>query len=237
MPRTYPAFPSLAKRYFVGGGSYPWTCRVRTPVGTVPLTLYSHHDVWTVHEVFGREDYAAGLTLGAVVDIGSNIGVSALYFLTRNRSSRCWLFEPVPRNAQRLGQNLAGYEDRYVLDEAAVADAAGTFDFAVEATGRYGGLEGQGTDRISVHCRRIDDVLEQVLEREPVIDVLKIDTEGTEAETAAAIPSGQLARIRRIYFEADAPLNPDPERFSMRFACDTCTLENRALAPQDSVRS
>ena len=55
MVRLYPAFPVVAKRYFIGG-SYPYTCRIRTPTGTVAPIVYSHHDIFTVHEVFGRED-------------------------------------------------------------------------------------------------------------------------------------------------------------------------------------
>ena len=68
-----------------------------------------------------RRSYGAQV----VVDIGSNIGISALYFLTRNPDCRVWLYEPVPRNVERLRANLAGYEDRYTLREAAVAPAAG----------------------------------------------------------------------------------------------------------------
>src|SRR5829696_753236 len=105
-------------RYLLGRGRYPWRCPVRTPGGTVAPTLYSVHDMWTLNEVFCREDYRAGPELGAVVDLGSNIGISALYFLTRARSARCWLYEPVPRNAERLRLNLAGLEGRYELREA-----------------------------------------------------------------------------------------------------------------------
>ena len=45
------------------------------------------------------------------VDFGSNIGISALYFLTRNPSVQVYLFEPVPSNIERLRENLKGYEN------------------------------------------------------------------------------------------------------------------------------
>ena len=90
MVTRYPAFPRVARRYFLGGGRYPYACRIRTPTGTVAPITYSHHDIFTVHEIFGREDYAAGNDLRVVVDIGSNVGISALYFLTRNHTSRCY---------------------------------------------------------------------------------------------------------------------------------------------------
>jgi hypothetical protein len=110
MARRYPAFGEVLKRYLLGGGDYPYACRVRTPTGIVAPVTYTHHDIFTVQEVFGREDYRAGEGLRVAVDIGSNIGISALYFLTRNRDARCYLYEPVPRNVERLRANLAGYE-------------------------------------------------------------------------------------------------------------------------------
>jgi FkbM family methyltransferase len=224
MVTSYPEFPRVARRYFLGGGHYPYACRVRTPTGTIAPITYSHHDVFTVHEIFGREDYQSGGDLGVVVDIGSNVGISALYFLTRNHTSRCYVYEPVPRNVARLRCNLAGYDSRYMLQEVAVAARGGMVDFTVEPTGRYGGIGVLGVDQIQVRCRPIDEVLDEVLECERMIDVLKIDTEGTELETVRAIPRDQLARVRTIYYETTTPFNPDPDRFAMHFACETCRL-------------
>jgi len=227
MIRLYPAFPVVLKRYLVGGGRYPSACRIRTPTGTVAPMTYSHHDIFTVHEIFGREDYRAAADLGVVVDVGSNIGISALYFLTRNRTSRCYLYEPVPRNVERLRANLARYEDRFALQQVAVSAHGGTVDFRVEGTGRYGGIGIAGEERITVSCRAVADVIGEVLALEGEIDLLKLDTEGAERDTIRAIPAEQLARIRTICFETTAPFNPDPDRFTMGFACETCRLDRR----------
>jgi FkbM family methyltransferase len=227
MVRRYPAFPRVAKRYFLGGGDYPYACRVRTPVGTVSPVTYSHHDVFTIQEIFAREDYRAGPELGVAVDIGSNIGISATYFLTRNRSSRCYLYEPVLRNVERLRANLRGYEERYQLEEVAVGPRSEQVDFTLEPTGRYGGIGVPGGERIQVRCRAIGEVLDEVLEREATIDLLKIDTEGAELDTVRAIPARQLKRIRTICFECTTPYNADPGSFAMQFACETCRLDQR----------
>jgi FkbM family methyltransferase len=231
MPRRYPDFLAIARRYFTGSGDYPYAARVRTPVGIVAPMAYSHHDIFTVHEIFGREDYRATPDLGVVVDVGSNIGISALYMLTRNDRSRCYLYEPVPRNVQRLRGNLAGYESRYELQEVAVATRDETVRFSVEPTGRYGGIGVElGEERIDVCCRAVSSVIADVLEREPSIDVLKIDTEGAEVETVRAIEPELLSRIKTIYFETRTPFNPAPDRFTMRYACETCRLRRRDAA-------
>lgn len=237
MPRRYPDFPQVAKRYFLGGGEYPYRCRVRTPAGEIAPLAHHPHDIMTVHEVFGREDYRCGADLRVAVDIGSNIGISALYLLTRNHTSRCYLYEPVPRNVQRLRANLTGYEERYRLQQVAVADRGGIVDFTVEPTGRYGGIGVAGGEHIQVQCRPIADVLDEVLDREPWIDLLKIDTEGAERDTVAAIPPRHLSRIGVICFETTTPFNPDPEQFTMTFATQTCRLERRDAPGQRASAS
>jgi FkbM family methyltransferase len=225
MARRYPAFPDVLKRYLLGGGEYPYACRVRTPIGVVAPVTYTHHDIFTVQEVFGREDYRAGDDLRVAVDIGSNIGISALYFLTRNHEARCYLYEPVPRNVERLRANLAACEARYEVQEVAVAAGGGTVAFTVEPFGRYGGIGVVGDEHIEVTCRAVADVLDEVLEREDRIDLLKIDTEGAELDTLRAIRADQLDRITTICFETSTPYNPDPGRFAMRFASETCRLD------------
>jgi FkbM family methyltransferase len=228
MFRRYPGPTKNLGRYFLGWGSYPYRCRVRTPRGEVAPTLYSHHDMWTVNEVFCREDYAVGPELRTVVDIGSNIGISALYFLTRNADARCHLYEPVPENVERLRRNLAGYERRYELHEAAVADRADRVSFGVEPTGRYGGIGLDLERSIEVESLDINRVLDGVLEREPLIDVLKLDTEGLELRTVRAIRPDLLRRVRVIYFEVDEEPEVHPELFERSFANTTCALRNRA---------
>jgi FkbM family methyltransferase len=230
MPRVYPRFPENAWRYFTGRGAYPYDCAVRTPLGTLRPRLWSSHDMLTVNEVFCRLDYRAADDVEVVVDIGSNIGLSALYFLSRNRRVRCHLHEPVPQNIAGLRQNLDGFEDRWELTEAAVWNRDGTVEFGVEATGRYSGIGVAAPSRLSVPCLSIDRVLERVLEREERIDILKIDTEGVEIDTVAAIRPDLLDRIHTIYFETTERPALHRDRFEATYACDTGRLVNRALS-------
>src|SRR5882757_6667268 len=90
MPRRYRHPVEGARRYFTPGGSYPCRFEVRTPLGIVAPRLDSQHDMITVNEIFCRDDYRVEAGAEVVVDIGSNIGISALYFLTRSPSARVW---------------------------------------------------------------------------------------------------------------------------------------------------
>ena len=203
MMQVHPRFFECFRRYITNSGSYPYSVAIRSPLGEVMPTLYSYHDMLTVHEVFCRQDYRLDRGAKVIVDIGSNIGLSALYFLTRNPDCKCYLFEPVPANIEKLKKNLSHFEDRYILREAAVADRSGTLEFGTEPSGRYGGLMSATKEPIKVQCLHINDVLEEVLRTEPIIDLLKIDTEGVEEATIAAIDPRYLAKIRLIVYEGN----------------------------------
>jgi FkbM family methyltransferase len=175
MYRNYPAFVENLERYLLGKGEYPYKIQVRTPTGIASPTLYSHHDLLTVNEIFCRQDYYADDKIRVVVDLGSNIGISALYFLTRNDELRCYLFEPDLRNVEKLKLNLSEYEPRYVLRQEAVSDVGGSFRFGIESTGRYGGIGLETGEYIEVLCLPINKVLREIVAKEWIIDVLKID--------------------------------------------------------------
>jgi FkbM family methyltransferase len=230
MWRVYPRFRENLGRYFLARGEYPYDCQVRTPAGLVAPTLYSTHDMWTMNEVFCRQDYAADPRARVVVDIGSNIGISALFFLTRGPSCHCWLFEPVPRNVERLRGNLSGYEHRFELRQVAVAQASGRVEFGVEDSGRYGGIGVETGRSVEVDCVGINRVLEEILDSAPAVDILKIDTEGTELEIIRAIRPELLRRVRTAYLEVERRPESVPEGFDSAFHNQTWVLRNRALS-------
>ncbi|MBM0106167.1 FkbM family methyltransferase [Steroidobacter sp. S1-65] len=190
----------FVKRYVLGRGDYPYSCRIRTPTGPVALTLYQHEDCFTVQEIFGLECYRAD-DARVVVDFGANIGVSAAYFLTRRADARVYCFEPLATNIERFRRNLAAFDGRWTLTEAAVAADAGTISFHVEPTGRYSGVECQDGELRQFPCVSAEAVLSDVIDRHGTIDLLKIDIEGAEALFMRALSPRVLANIRRIYIE------------------------------------
>lgn len=202
MVRVYPEWRSGLHRYLTGKGTYPVEWTVRTPLGHVSPTLYSYHDFLTVNEIFCREDYRVAPDPRVVVDFGSNIGLSALYFLTRRPDSRCHLFEPDPRNIGRLKANLSQYGDRTSLHEVAICGDDGYVEFGIEDTGRYGGIGVDTGTRIQVPARDVNAVLREVVDREGEIDLLKVDIEGLEVTTVKAIDPALRGSIRNIVLES-----------------------------------
>jgi FkbM family methyltransferase len=196
-----PQFPDCLFRYLSGCGRYPFQAFVRTPTGLIGITLYSHSDMLTLNEIFCRGDYACPRDTRVVVDIGSNIGISALYFLTRNPATRCYLFEPVPRNVERLKANLEPFRDRYSILQLAIGDSTGILDFGINPDGRHCGLLVAGEEHIEVKCQEINEALSEILQKETQIDVLKVDIEGDEYQVVKLIKESIRDRIKLIMIE------------------------------------
>lgn len=193
-------------------GKYPSQIEIKTPIGLVKPTLYSHHDMLTVNEIFCRLDYKIDSKPKVIVDIGSNIGISALYFLTRNNQNRIYLVEPLMMNAKRLIHNLYGLESRYFLRRSCVSNFTGYSRFHNEPTGRYGHILSHHEfslkeniypeDSDCVYCIHINQLLEDILSKEDHVDVLKMDIEGCELQIVQSIDKKFLNRVRYIYLES-----------------------------------
>ncbi len=209
-------------RYASARSSYPWTARLRTPLGERAVRCRSWHDLVTIHEVFARHDYAVGEPPATVLDCGANIGVASLWALTRRPDCQVRCVEPVEANLAELRQNLEGFEQRYRLEPVAVAAEAGMVDFGLDAAGRYGGI-GRDTGRtIQVEARAITDLVDECLQSWGEIGLLKIDVEGQELPILQALDAERLSRVRAIAVEhaGELPAGLPLEGFEARRRLD-----------------
>lgn len=199
----------VLRRYIFVKGDYPCTLSIRTAVGTRTPTFYSFHDIRSLVVSFAKHDYYAGPDVKCVVDFGSNIGVSGLYFLTRNEKVRVYLFEPLERNVARLTKNLKGLEDRYTLEQCAIGLKDETTKFHFEPSGRYGGISDAVADdhsverpyEVEVRVLEAAAVLRRILEKEGYIDLLKLNIEGMETDVLNSLGPDILERVGVICAE------------------------------------
>lgn len=210
MLSTYQYPADALRRYLFGAGDYPATIPIKTPLGLITPTVYSHHDILTINEIFCREDYRCPGDSKTIVDFGSNIGLSALYFLTRNKAAFAYLFEPLPQNAERLQKNLRDFAGRYEFSPVAVALTDGEVEFGYEESGRYGGIGLAREKSIRVPCRGANQILKEIVDCHEEIDVLKIDIESLEKEILLNIPGDLLKRIKNIFMEIEPMFDTNP---------------------------
>jgi FkbM family methyltransferase len=178
--------------------SYPWNVVLRTPIGDARVCLHSAADLSTANLVFCRQDYYMPAGAKVVVDVGSNIGLSSLYWLTRDTQSYVHCFEPAPVTFLRLMENLLPYQGRFSALPVAVSDFDGMASFGISPCGVDSSLDlpqHRAVEFVSVRVVHINDVLEGAMRQHGRIDVLKLDSEGHEFRSLLAISPEFWKRI------------------------------------------
>lgn len=215
-------------RYVRNAGEYPAEFQIRTPIGHVSVTAYVPDDLLTINEIFFRGDYGDDRNAEVIVDFGSNIGISAVYFLTRNPEAFVYCHEPLPQNLSKLKAHLRRFEGRYAIREFAVAEQDGPVEFGWEPTGRYGGINQAGLETIVVEAHDSNAVLSEIVAHHRRIDLLKIDIEGLEYRLTERIPAELARSIEVIAAEQRFPDNPLAETHDSSYSRPITTLRKRA---------
>jgi FkbM family methyltransferase len=141
---------------------------------------------------------------GTIVDLGSHVGASILFFRRRFPDARIVGFEPDPANFRKLSRNV-GHLSGVELHNIAIAAADGPVEFY--ESGAYDGWASSLTRStpwqrpVQVEGRTLESALAACgIER---IDLLKIDVEGAEY----AILGGyrNLGAVAHVIGEVHAP--------------------------------
>jgi FkbM family methyltransferase len=186
---------------------------VRTRVGSFDVTGFSVKSVATLHrEIFVDLSYyfSARRPDPLILDGGSNIGMSVLFFKALYPEARVLAFEPAEPAHRLLVDNVERNRVKGVeVHHAALGRENGPVSFFADAHD----LSTFGTStrrerlpnpsKSTVQQRRLSDFVE-----EPV-DLLKLDIEGAEDEVLDdLIDSGAIARIDQLVVEYHHLINP-----------------------------
>ena len=194
------AFPAAAVR------------RATLPVRVEPAgRVYLSHwcDLLVLGEIYQqpREYEFAQLPAGArtIVDLGANVGFSALYLSERYPEARIYAYEPDPEVLRVAERNLRGHPS-IELRLAAAAAAEGTIELNRFPGGSWGTSMfvtfQEVTDSFAAKAVTLDSIIAEL----GGIDILKIDIEGAEYDVLAA--SRELGRVGCIVGE----VHPLPDR-------------------------
>lgn len=160
-------------------------------------------DLLTISEVVTGEEYSIeGLQPETIVDIGSHIGSSVVFFRDRYPYAEIIGVEPDPSSFAKLTANT-GHLARVQLHNCAVADRSGEAPFYVAERSWGSSLVSQhpGQAAASVRVRTLDEII-----GERTIDLLKLDIEG--AEYAALSAFRGLCRVSAVAVEYHADTCP-----------------------------
>lgn len=153
-----------------------------------------------------KSEYWVPQTLNpaVILDIGSNIGISSIYFARRFPRARIYAFEPVPENVALLSRNVAPYPNVRVLP-VALGQTNGQIEMlASDTPHNLGGFSfyRQGSDpdrKIKVRMLDVNMALHELgIE---CVDLIKIDTEGCEYDILTALSERVLRSVMWIMGE------------------------------------
>ena len=172
-------------------GVYPKSLQFNSNMGTNQVELYSSNDFSTFNLIFCRNDYLYKKKDTIILDIGSNIGLSAIYWLTRNDETIVYCYEPSSDNFEKLKKNLKQFKGRFFLHKKAVSSKNFSTYLNLDTSGVYNTIgDNQKVDflkREKCDVLSINYCIENIIKKHGKIDMIKIDNEGEELKTVASI--------------------------------------------------
>jgi FkbM family methyltransferase len=185
-------------------------------IGDLNFEVSSAEDVFVLSEVFGLGVYALGYPgRSIVIDIGANIGASALYFASKTWAQRVYAFEPLKPTAQVAKANFArnpSIQEKITLFEYGLSsqDETLTVEYSPEWKGKSGPQSlpkdlprSVESWKEQIQLRGVSQVFPEILgSAGDCAVILKMDCEGGEWKILPELArSGLLKRIHFMVFE------------------------------------
>jgi len=139
-----------------------------------------------------------------ILDIGGNIGIASIYFANLFPDAQIFTFEPVPNNIAILSDNIAPYPNIRAFP-IALGNNDGHFEmFSSHSPRNFGGFSffEHGSDKsktVEIQMRNVKTVLTEIGLKQ--VDIIKIDTEGSEYNILTALDESVLRSVKWIIGE------------------------------------
>ena len=156
----------------------------------------------TIAVVFIRKHYGSIIGKSVVVDIGSNIGVFAIYAAMSNSNIKIYAFEPIKANYDLLEKNISenNLRGRIIAFNLGISSKTEKREFYLSSSAEHSLYNGDSyNSRISVDCLCLNDVLNY--NSISKVDLLKINAEGAEYEILYSAPKECFDKIDEIRME------------------------------------
>ncbi len=192
----------------------------------LPLPMFRFRRGFTLHhgpadepllllyEIFVEGCYSNNkIRDGMIIDLGANIGAATLCWASQSAKITVHAYEPNPVTNQTLRRNIEvnNLSDRVTIYNDAVGREAGEVQLWADVPSLLATSYGvsPATNGTVIRVPMVD--LNEVLRRAggEQISLLKIDTEGAEADILEGVSLPRLRSIRRIVLEYHDSLCPD----------------------------
>lgn len=163
-----------------------------------------------------------------ILDLGANVGFTAVDFAVRYPTARVVAVEMDPTNCELARRNIGPLSSRITLVEAAVWEKEGQVVYGGEEAWGYRVVDGQAAGASGRVARAI--TLDTLLTECGITraDYVKMDIEGGEA--AVVVPGAAwIERVRAIQVEWHHPATPDGITAALTAGGLRCTVGRRGI--------
>ena len=165
---------------FFSIGNYPKIIKV---MKKYKIKLYSIDDFSTFNLIFCREDYFKPKNIKVVIDIGSNIGISTLYWLVDNPTCKIYSFEPSSKNFLRQKSNMKIFKKNVIIKKIGISNKNEIIKLYLSKSGVNNSKNKIINAKYEiVKLVNINNILEEIILKFNIVDVIKIDVEGMETD-------------------------------------------------------
>lgn len=145
-------------------------------------------DLAILEEIFIKDEYKKDFKFNPhiIFDLGSNIGLSVIYFKLKYPDAKIYAFEPDPNIFERLKKNTQQFNDVFCFN-LAVSGKSGKEKFYIYPNSSMSSSLLKRLDNesfIEITTKSLDDVMDE--ENVQKIDLIKFDIEGSEYEVFKA---------------------------------------------------
>jgi FkbM family methyltransferase len=202
--RDFPAWPSVVAAY-LGLRELELPIRVSTHAG-MTFGFEEFYDLETMWQIYCRGVYDVRRSDRLIIDAGANIGLFACYAATMAPHSIVHAVEPMPPTYDRLVRTVRenGLQPRVQCHNYALGSRSGAAAMAVASASQMAHVTTTAcADATLVVTATFAQLVEKI--GSPVIDLLKMDIEGSEYDVLLSTSPDVLRFFRRITVEFHMP--------------------------------
>lgn len=156
--------------------------KVKMKFGGKKFNFYitDRSDLSIIEEMFIMEEYRIDdIDPLVIFDIGSNVGLSAIYFSLKYPDSRIYAFEPNKKTFLKMKRNVSSFNNIEIFNWA-IADHDGQVEFFENERSMSSSIikRSEKQEAVLVDCYKLDSIFEKLNINK--VDLLKFDVEGFE---------------------------------------------------------